>query len=117
MRLNMVGCYQQVLHLSDILDASGNTIDSKYIKGCQQGDTWSTLIFTQESPPHRNSKLWEEAIHHIAPKGRPRHRLGRFLHSGHKIWEYRYDVENAKLYRLKGSLMDVYTSAANRGHT
>jgi hypothetical protein len=38
MRLNRVRCYQQVLYLSDILDASSNTIDSKYIKHCQQGD-------------------------------------------------------------------------------
>jgi hypothetical protein len=75
------------------------------------------LIFPQESPLYRNFKPWEEALHHIAPRGRPRHRLGRYLHTGNKIWEWRYDVENAKLYRLKGSLMDIYTSAANQGHT
>jgi hypothetical protein len=31
-RLNRVRCYQQVIFLSDIMDASGRTIEQKYLK-------------------------------------------------------------------------------------
>jgi hypothetical protein len=35
--------------------------------------------------------------------------MGRFIHKGHKIGPWQYSEENAKLYHLKGSVMDVYT--------
>ncbi len=35
---------------------------------------------------------------------------------GHKIWEWRYDKVEAKLYHLKGVVMDVYTPSLVPGH-
>ncbi len=35
---------------------------------------------------------------------------------GHNIWEWRYDKEEAKLYHLKGVVMDIYTPLLVPGH-
>jgi hypothetical protein len=34
--------------------------------------------------------------------------MGRFVKKGHKIWEWRYNLERSQLYHLKGAGMDVY---------
>ena len=35
-------------------------------------------------------------------------KLGKWLHKGYKIWDWRYDTENCKLLHLKRNTMDVY---------
>jgi hypothetical protein len=100
-----------------VLDASGKAINRKYLTRCQRGESWSTLIFPQENPPNEDFKLWENALLCIAPKGRLQDRIGKFVEKGHKIWEWRYDEEEAKLFHLKGSVMDVYSPSLVPGHT
>ncbi len=107
--LNRVQCYQQAIFSLDMLDASEKAINRKYLMQCQKGELWSTLILPQEKPPDKDFKLWENALLCIAPRGRLQDRIGKFMESGHKIWEWRYDEEEAKLYYLKGAVMDVYT--------
>ncbi len=108
-RLNRVQCYQQAIFISDVLDASGKAINRKYLTWCQKGESWSTLIFPQEKPPDKDFKLWENALLCIAPRGQLQDCAGKFVERGHKIWEWRYDKEEAKLYYLKGAVMDIYT--------
>jgi hypothetical protein len=108
-RLNRVRCYQQAIFISDMLNASGKAIDRKYLTQRQKGESWSALIFPQEKPPDNAFKLWENALLCIAPRGRLQDCIGNFVERGHKIWEWRYDEEEAKLYYLKGAVMDVYT--------
>ncbi len=42
--LNQVWLYQQVIFLSDVMDASGRAIKSKY------NEQWTNLIFSKEMP-------------------------------------------------------------------
>jgi hypothetical protein len=35
---------------------------------------------------------------------------------GHKIWEWRYDKDTNKVYRLKGMVMDVYEPSLVRNY-
>ncbi len=69
---------------------------------------WSTLILPQEKPLDKDFNLWENALLCIAPRGRLQDHIGKFVERGHKIWEWRYDEEEAKLYYLKSAVMDVY---------
>jgi len=50
-RINRVRIHQQVLYLSDILDAGGKGIDKRYLVRREQDEQWSTLIFPKENPP------------------------------------------------------------------
>jgi hypothetical protein len=44
-RLNQVWCHQQVLFLSDVLDASGRALDRRYLRQRPMDKVWSTLLF------------------------------------------------------------------------
>jgi hypothetical protein len=41
--------------------------------------------------------------------------LGRYIRQGHKIWEWRYDLERSKLYHCKGELVDIYEPSQFEG--
>jgi hypothetical protein len=114
--LNRVQCHQQAVFISDMLDASRKALDRRYLKRRQRGESWSTLIFSQEKPPEKDFKLWENALLCIAPRGQLWDCIGKFVERGHMIWEWRYDEEEAKLYHLKGAVMDVYTPSLVPGH-
>ncbi len=101
--------HQQVLFLSDILDASGKAINQRYMRKRQPDKVWSTLTFPQEHPPACDLRLWQTALMAVAHQGRLQDCLGRFIHKGHKIRPWQYNEENAKLFHLKGSTMDIYT--------
>ncbi len=115
-RLNRVRCHQQAVFILDVLNASGKAIDRRYLTRRQKGELWSTLIFPQERPPDKDFKLWENALFCIAPRGRLQDHIGKFVEKGHKIWEWRYDEEEAKLYPLKSAVMDIYTPLLVPGH-
>lgn len=112
LRLNRVRCHQQVIYISDVFDASGRAVDRKYLRPRALEETWSTLIFPQERPPRKDFKLWQQAVLLLAPRGRLDRRLGRVLTKGHKIWPWRYDIDKAELYNMKGAVMDIYTPTA-----
>jgi hypothetical protein len=116
-RLNQVRCNQQVIFYSDVFDAGGSALDRRYLERRLQGAMWSTLIFPQESPPARDFRLWRQALCLIAPRGRPQQQLGKFVSKGHKIWDWRYDLENSCLYHVRGSVMDIYNPLLVPGHT
>ncbi len=101
-----------MLFLSDILDASGKSIDQRYWHRWDPEETWSTVIFGRENPPNCDLRFWMTGLAAVAPCGRVQDHLGKFTHQGHKIWEWRYDESEMKLYHLKGLLMDVYTPSA-----
>jgi hypothetical protein len=115
--LNRVQCYQQAIFILDVLDASGKAIDRKYLTWRQKGELWLTLIFPQEKPPDKDFKLWENALFCIAPRGQLQDCIGKLVERGNTIWEWRYDEEEAKLYYLKGAVMDVYTPSLVPRHT
>ena len=110
LRLNRVRLHMQVIFLSDILGASGGDLDEneRYLSKRSEGVNWSTLQFPKEKPTPGDFRLWKMALRQVVPAGGMRVHLGRFLHKGYKIWEWRYDAEEQLLVRYKGISMDVY---------
>ncbi len=103
---------------SDVFDAGGSALDRRYLERWPPGATWSILIFLQELPSAKDYRLWQQALCLIAPRGRPQQRLGKFVNKGHKIWEWRYNLDNSRPYhvQVQGSVMDIYTPLLVPGH-
>jgi hypothetical protein len=100
-----------------MFDMGGSALDRRYLERRPPRATLSTLIFSQESPSAKDYRLWQQALCLIAPRGRPQQRLGKFVSKEHKIWEWRYDLENSQLYHIRGSVMDIYSPSLVPGHT
>ncbi len=83
--LNRVRLHQQVLYLSDVMDASGRALDWKYLHPLPRGEAWFTLVFPLECPALRDFRLWREALRQIRALGGRLH-LGRYTRPGHKVW-------------------------------
>jgi hypothetical protein len=49
------------------------------------------------------------------PWGCADHQLGSLVAKGHKIWEWRYDPENSRLYNIWGASMDIYVPPQGEG--
>ena len=103
--LNRFRCHQQVLFISDIMDAGGRTVDSRYLNLRPINEQWSHLVFPIECPPRKHLGLWKQAIMSI------KRRLGKFKDKSFKIWDYRYDEDKMQILHLKGNVMDVYTKS------
>ena len=116
-QINHFPCHQQVLFLSDILDAGRQAIDKHYLEQQNQTANWSTLIFLLEQPPQRDLTLRRQVLYSLAPPRRVDRRIGSFLTKGHNIWEWQYDEEAKRVYHLKGNAMDIYTPSAHGSHT
>ena len=56
-----------------------------------------------------NFCLWRMALRQVAPAGGIQDRLGRLTHSGYKVWNWRYDLENGRLLHAVDKKTDVYT--------
>ena len=110
--LNRVRVFMQVIFLSDVLGVSGRTLDTRYLSRRPRGVKWSTLSFPQEKPTSADFQLWKSALQQLVPAGGLRVHLGRFLHEGYKIWEWRLSAEENLLLRCKGHVMDVYQPRA-----
>ena len=106
-RLNRVRVHQEVLFLSDVMDARGRAIDRRYLTPRPMDETWSTLSFPNEQPARKDFQLWQSAILSIRALGGRLH-LGEVIRQGHKIWAWRYDLDSATLFHCKGDLVDVY---------
>jgi hypothetical protein len=110
-KLNKYRCHQQVLYVSDILDAGGKCLDKRYLTQRQEEENWSNLIFPTEKPPQGHISLWCQVLYAVAPRGRVQTRVSRFQQKGHKIWAWRYRKEDRKVYHHKGQVMDIYSSS------
>jgi hypothetical protein len=87
-QLNTVRCYQQVIFLSDIMDASGRAIDEKYLRRQPLHKNWSTLVFPQERPSPQDFQLWEEALVELTQQRGIRQWMVGISEKGHDIWEW-----------------------------
>jgi hypothetical protein len=55
--LNRARCHQQVIYISDVLDANGRALDKQYLERRQEGKVWSTLLFPLEKPSAQDFRL------------------------------------------------------------
>ena len=105
--LNRVRLHQQVIFLSDVMDASGRAMDSKYLEERPWNEKWSSLIFPKERPSASDFRLWREALPQIRALGGRLH-IGRHLREGHKTWAWRYDIESSQLFHINENRIDLY---------
>jgi hypothetical protein len=87
--LNRVRKHQQVLFLSNILGAGGESLDKHYLRKWRGTERWSTMKFPQEVVTEVGMHLWLTAITQVAAAGPARNRLGTFHEEGHMIWDWR----------------------------
>jgi hypothetical protein len=59
--LNRVGKHQQVLYLSDILGASGGSLDKQYLEVRQIGEQWSSIKFPCKEVNASEMGIWRRA--------------------------------------------------------
>ena len=60
--LNRFCCHQQVVYVSDVLDAGGKCLNRRYLGHRKHTEICSTLIFPQEKPPNKHLKLWRQVL-------------------------------------------------------
>ena len=109
LRFNRERVHQQVLFLSDVLGASGKSLDRKYQKQRDVGErNGIPFVFQKKSPPREEFWLWQQAIAQIILAGGIMYSLGNFKAPPHKIWEWRLDNEDTRLIHIKGEVMEVY---------
>jgi hypothetical protein len=106
--LNQFHCHQQVLYVSDVLDAGEKCLDKKYLDRWKPYKLWLTLVFPQEKPPNKHLHLWRQVFYAIAPQGQVQNWVEQFITKGHKIWGWQYNEDTTKVFHLKGMAMDVY---------
>jgi hypothetical protein len=111
-RLNRVRLYQQVLFLSDIITANGRGLDERYLRKRRAKEQWSTLRFPKEKPPVEDFWLWQRALKQLVPGEGLAVRLGRFLHKGYKVWQWRVCLEEQYLLRYDENSMAVFEPAS-----
>jgi hypothetical protein len=99
--INIIRQHQQVIFLSDVFGADGKNIDERYF---------------QRSPPQHFS-LWKEALLQLAPNGRRRHRLGKYLTEGHKIWNWRYYADHSEILHRTGNEVQVFRLGSSTGRS
>ena len=105
--LNRVRIHQQVVFLSDVMDAGGRKLNKKYLKKRPQGENWSTLRFPVERPPRAHFQMWKEALLAIAAGIDVRVR--EFTLDGR--WTHDENIARTRLLHIKGEVMDVYTKS------
>jgi hypothetical protein len=105
--LNRVRISQQVVFLSCVLNAFGSDLDEKYLYPRPEGQNWSELKFPKEKPTAPDFRLWHEALRQVVPVGGLAVRLGRGLHKGYKVWDWKVCMEEGFLLNYQGATMEV----------
>jgi hypothetical protein len=82
--LNRVRKHQQVLFLSDILGASGGSLDKRYLQKRWIGDHLLSMKFPCEEVTELKMGFWQRAIAQVVARGPAQSSLGRLKTGGHK---------------------------------
>ncbi len=106
--LNRVQKHQQVLFLSDILGASGGSLDKRYLEVRRLREQWSSIKFPREEVNAAEMGLWRRATAQVAAQGPAQTSLGSMKTGGHKQWEWRVQESNGHLYHQGPHQVEVY---------
>ncbi len=82
MTLNRVRKHQQVLFLSDILGASGGSLDKWHLEMRRVGERWSSIKFPCEAVNELEMGLWRRATAQVVARGPAQASLGRLKIGG-----------------------------------
>ena len=115
-QLNKLWVHEQVLFLSYVLVASVKSLVGKYLKQRGVGEKWSTFRFPKKRPPHKDFRLWKQAITQVILEGRIIDRLVSFKEPGHKVWELILNNYKMRLLHIKGEVVDIYKQSRVRNY-
>jgi hypothetical protein len=98
--LNRVRKHQQVLFLSNILEACGGTADKRYLQKRRGGELWSSMKFPCKDVTETKMGLWCRAIAQVVAYGPAQTSLGKLTTEGegHKVWEWQVQESNGCLF-------------------
>ncbi len=73
--------------MSNILRASGGTVDKQYLQKWREGELWSSMKFPREDVTETEIGLWRRAIAQVVAYGRVQTSLGKLITEGegHKV--------------------------------
>eukprot|EP00956_Cyclotella_meneghiniana_P010715 scaffold14988_cov36-Cyclotella_meneghiniana.AAC.2 len=106
--INLVQIHQQVVFESDVFEADGQKLDSKYLQKRPLGARWSDLLFPTTKMQGNHFALWRSVLLQLAPGHRRPRRLGKFVAVGHKAWNWRYEPRFETLLQQSGDDVIVY---------
>ena len=119
--LNKCRLFLQVLTLSDLVPASGTSIQSHIMEGRRDKYSSSKYVWPQVNRPYLQSwKVWEEAIRDTfcvsMQSNRLKHPLGVYLDIPHG-WKWYYDEKEDIVYYKDGSIFKRYIRYVKRSNT
>ena len=82
-----------------MLCTGGRYLEKKYLNLRTPDETWLSLRFPREEPTDIDEALWQEALDQLAPRGRVRRRVGRFVCKPHRVWHWKLSANGTKLCR------------------
>jgi hypothetical protein len=106
--LNRVHKHQQALFLSDILGASGGSVDKQYLQRRQIEEWWSSMTFPRKEVMESEMGFWCRAIAQVVSHGPAQASLGRLKSGGHKVWEWQVQESEGRLYPQRKNRITVY---------
>ena len=111
-RVNRCRIYLQVLTLSDIVDAHGETIIPQYLNGERFLDRSSIYRWPRQGRPTvKDWSLWEHTIlqaYQTYGRNKLLHPVGRWNHHSHQQWLWRHDIHQNILHKTNGTFYIVY---------
>jgi hypothetical protein len=84
-RLNTVRTHEQVLVLSCVLGASGNSLDIKYTRKRELNENWSNVKFPTERPPNKDFTMWRIPSRNNVRLSGIADKLGILMHDGYMV--------------------------------
>lgn len=85
---NRMRLHQQVIYLSDILDAQETAIDRQYLMLQPADARLLSYFFLMEGPAPWDFRLWQQAVFQVKVEWRAWESIGPFLQQTHNIWEW-----------------------------
>ncbi len=107
--INRIRIHQQVLYLSDILDANGKNVDGRYRHIRDPSSQWSNFLWPKVFLDRKDLAIWRQVLDTIAPLQRIQDRLGKWTAPTHKRWTWTMDDNTNQLYHDTGEGIDRYS--------
>jgi len=100
--LNQCRLYHQLLSVSDIANADGQSIDPIYKTRIQHPDRSSRFVWpSQGCPSPKAWKLWKRFLFHLEDEEYLRHPLGPWTSASNQIWHWRMSPATRRIYHYR----------------
>ena len=116
--INQCRLYHQVVTLSDVATADGETIDSRYLESKRNSDRVSSLRWPNQGKPSPEAwRQWRRALLYLQADGKLRYPLGEWVGRPHQKWSWMFRVDDRRLYFVQGDTWYHYRPLSTVGST